>query len=362
MRVKNIVTAAAIALLPLAASAATFIVPAVGTGPGANDSRWQSEVKIHVTGASPVEVTAALHQGTSVILSPAVTIAPSTTLTLEDIVAQHFKSAGFGALEILVSDRDAKRIAVSSRTFNTLPLSGNELGQDVPAVALEDAAAAGDVVVLNGPTNPQKQRFNFGVYAAEATSITWTLVRANGSTAATKVVNYAAGEHVQHNSGVELLLGATAQNNDTVRASIESGRAVLYGSAVHNGSGDPTFVPAVRTRATTAITFIGIDVDENGTIDIADANEDGVLDAPLSVTTSSFPTIVRVVARTEFGDVVTVFEVVGVTNAADARVVDAFGTMMVGAGGDLKGKSGEIRLRAKDGAAQATFVIPVNFV
>ena len=41
---KNILTAASIALLPVAASAARFIVPAAGSASGANGSQWQSEL------------------------------------------------------------------------------------------------------------------------------------------------------------------------------------------------------------------------------------------------------------------------------------------------------------------------------
>ena len=63
MKFRQLITAASITILPLAASAATFIVPAAGTGPGANDSRWQSELTLHNTSATPTTIGLTFHDG-----------------------------------------------------------------------------------------------------------------------------------------------------------------------------------------------------------------------------------------------------------------------------------------------------------
>ena len=63
MNIKRLITATSIALLPLAASAATFVVPAAGSATGANGSRWQSELTLHNTGPQAIPVTVRYQQG-----------------------------------------------------------------------------------------------------------------------------------------------------------------------------------------------------------------------------------------------------------------------------------------------------------
>jgi len=55
MKFRNLILAAAVAVLPLAAQAVTIIVPAAGTGPGANNSQRQSELTLQTAG--PREMT-----------------------------------------------------------------------------------------------------------------------------------------------------------------------------------------------------------------------------------------------------------------------------------------------------------------
>src|SRR5213082_281325 len=112
-----------IALLPITASAATFIIPAAGTGPGANGSHWQSEVTLHNTSASAVTVGLKFHDATGAQPADNVTINPRSTMTIPDIVRTRFgRDAATGAIEITVSDPN--RIAITSRTFN------GDFGQD----------------------------------------------------------------------------------------------------------------------------------------------------------------------------------------------------------------------------------------
>ncbi|HEX8173351.1 MAG TPA: hypothetical protein VF824_22645 [Thermoanaerobaculia bacterium] len=357
MNIRKFITAAAISLLPLTASAATLVVPAAGTGPGANNSQWQSELTLHNAAPRAVTVSLTFHQGTTVLGPVNVTLAARETVSIADIAKTRFGlDGGTGAIVIDVEDRDARALAVTSRTFNTS--AAGEFGQDIPSVNVSDAAAAGDVAALNAPSSVATTRFNFGLYAVSATSVTWDLLRANGTIAATKVVTYAAGEHVQYNGGVSALFGATAQNNDTVHGRITSGRAIFYGSAI-NAAGDPTFVPAVRTRDDVTIKFAGIDLDENGTVDIGDANGDQVLDAPIEVVASLFPAYFRIVAAGEFGEAVT-FEIVSAPAKTD--LLDTRGTTRVTAFGDVKNTTGEIVVRATTADGSSTLLtIPVRF-
>lgn len=356
MKFRNLIPTAALALLPLTAGAATIVVPAAGAGPGANGSRWQSELTLHNAAPRATTLHVTFHQDRTVRGPVAVTLQPRQTTSIADVVRAKFDvAAGTGALVIEVADRDARALAVTSRTFNTS--AAGEFGQDVPAVNVADAARAGDVAALPAPSTAAGNRFNFGIYAVDAATVTWEVVRANGTIAASQSVTYAAGQHAQYGSGIETLLGATAADNDTVRARVASGKAVFYGSII-NATGDPTFVPGVRTRDEIAIHFAGVDLDENGTIDVADANNDGVLDAPIDVYTSLFPSYFRIVAQGEFGEAVT-YEIVA--SPGSAVLLDANGTTRVAAAGDLKDTTGELQVKITSAGSSTIVTIPVKF-
>jgi cell wall assembly regulator SMI1 len=356
MKFRNILSAAAVALLPFAASAATLVVPAAGTGPGANSSRWQSELTLHSSAPREVTTSIALHNGTSVLGPVTVKLAARETVSIADIVKTKFGlDAGTGALVITLDDRNLRHLAVTSRTFNTAP-DGSEFGQDIPSVEADDAITAGQIATINGPSSVAATRFNFGLYAVSATTLRWELVRANGTVAGSAQAMYAAGEHAQFNNGVAAVFGVEPQNNDTVYARVASGDAIFYGSII-NATGDPTFVPGVATRDDVLISF-GVDQDENGTVDFTDANGDGVLDQTLDLFTGAFPNYFRVVAKGEFGEAATL-EVV--SSQGDAQFIDANGTLRTAPFDGLKGQTGQIVVKAKVNGSESLLTIPVRY-
>lgn len=355
MKLRNIITTAAMVLLPVVGSAATLVVPAAGTGPGANNSQWQSELTIHNAAPRAATLTVSFVQGKMVLGSVELTLQAKQTISRADVARTLGATSGSGALVIEVADRDARAIAVTSRTFNTS--SEGEFGQDIPAVDVANAARPGDLAVLNGPSVAQNNRFNFGLYTVDETSVTWELVRADGTIAATKDVAYFAGGQALYGSGIETLLGATPANNDAVRARVTSGKAIFFASIV-NATGDPTYVPGVRTRDDIIINFTGVDLDENGTVDIADQNQDGILDAPVNVITSMFPAYFRVVAEGEFGEPVS-YEIVSAP--ATTQLLDTEGTIRVVAAGDKKNTVGDIVVKVTVGNASTLVTIPVKF-
>ncbi len=328
MKFRNLIAAAAVAALPFSATAATLIVPAAGTGAGANASQWQSELTLHNAAPRPATLSVTFHQGSAVLGPVPVELQARETVSIDDIVHTKFGlESGTGALVIDAADRQAKSLAVTSRTYNTS--ARGEFGQDIPSVDAAAALSAGDIGALSGPSSVDGTRFNFGLYVTEAASIDWQVVRANGTVAATKNVTYAAGTHAQYNSGIETLLGATPQANDTVYGRVDSGRAIFYGSII-NATGDPTFIPGIRTREDILIQLTGVDLDENGSIDIADQNGDGVLDAPVQIVKSLFPSYFQVIAKGEFDEPVTL-EIVSAPSFA--KLLDANGTLVVVASG-----------------------------
>jgi hypothetical protein len=357
MKFRNLIAAAAIAALPFSATAATLVVPAAGTGAGANASQWQSELTLHNAAPRATTLSITFHQGTTVLGPVAIELQARQTLSIEDIVHTKFGlDSGTGALVIETNDRQARGLAVTSRTFNTS--ARGEFGQDIPSVDAAAALGAGDIGALAGPSSVDGTRFNFGVYVTETASIDWQLVRANGTIAATKNVVYGAGTHAQYNSGIETLLGATPQANDTVYGRVNSGRAVFYGSTI-NSTGDPTFVPGVRTREDILIQFTGVDLDENGTIDIVDHNGDHVLDTPVTIFRSLFPNYFKVIARGEFDEPVTL-EIVSAPSYA--KFLDTEGTLVVIAGGsETAVTTGQIVLKATSETSTQEIIIPLTF-
>jgi hypothetical protein len=301
VKIRSLITAVSIAILPLAASAATFIIPAAGTGPGANNSRWQSELTFHNASSNPVTLGLTFHDATGAQPGDNVTVGGRSTVTISDIVATRFgRQGGTGAIEITVPDAMATRVAITSRTFNTSP--SGEFGQDIPAINVNDAASPGDTMMLQAPSSAANARFNFGVYAVSDATIRWDLLRADGSFAASVEQSYAAGTQLQYGSGIISFLNSTEQNDDAIHAVVTKGKAIVYGSAVNNASGDPTFVPGVRGRADIRLNFIGVDVNGNGTIDATDADHDGVLDQPIDLWLRGYPTYFKVLVTGPNGE------------------------------------------------------------
>ena len=357
MKFKHFVAATSLALMPLAASAASIYIPAAGTGPGANDSQWQTELTLHNTSSRTIALGLVFHDQQGPTAPVSLSLAPRATESIADVVKNRFgREVATGALEITLPDADAVKVAVTSRTFNVNP--AGEFGQDIPAYAESEVATAGDIAVIAGPSSIADYRFNFGVYAVADASVRWELLRADGTVAATKDVQYVGGRQVQYTNGVASLLNTTAGDNDVIHATVLTGRALFYGSAIHQRSGDPTFVPAVRAREDVRINFAGIDVDENGTIDIADADRDGVLDSALDVFTNGFPNYFRVIATGENGQAVT-YELIEAP--ADATFVDAQGTVSYAPGGNLRGSTGTLKVRATSGSTSVILTIPVHY-
>src|SRR5581483_6500842 len=294
------------------------------------------------------------HDGNGAQRGDSVTLNARATLSIADIVATRFgRTSGTGAIEITVPDAAAGKLAITSRTFNSS--ANGQFGQDIPAIDINDAATAGSVIVLQGPSSAADARFNFGIYAVTDATVRWELVRADG-TVLTPIVDqtYDAGTQVQFNSGISTLLNATAQDNDVVQAVIISGKLIAYGSAVNNASGDPSYVPGITARTDIRVNFLGVDLNEDGTVDVADANHDGVLDQPIDIfTTMGYPNYFRVVV--EGGATLELVDA-----PRDAVLIDAQ-TVEWAPGGNLKGTTGTLKVKATVNGNSDVLTIPVNF-
>jgi hypothetical protein len=359
MKLRNLIVAGSIALLPVWAGAATLYIPAAGTGPGANFSQWETEIVFHNPTAAPIAVTLVFHDQNGSAETAGVIIPARETIALQDVVSSKFgRESATGAIEITAPQNPAAdRLVVTSRTKNVTP--EGDFGQDVPALRADQAAQQGDVAVLTGPSSAIEARFNFGLFTLAETSVRWELVRADGTVAATVDRQYAAGIQRQYNYGVPTLFNVTPADRDVVKATVLAGSAMFYGTAINEQSGDPSFVPGIQIRAESGLRFTGIDIDEDGTVDVADANDDGVLDAPLDTFIGLFPNFFRVVAASDRAGALT-YSVVSSTT--DAIVTDSNGTIQMYPSVALRGTTGELKVRVTnaDGLSRV-LTIPLRF-
>lgn len=356
MHFRRLITAVSIALLPLAASAATYVVPAAGTGPGANNSHWQSELTLHNLALRTLTVSLTFHDVNGRSEPVSIDVPAQSTIALADVVKTSFgRESATGGLSLEIADADAKKLAISSRTFNTS--DAGEFGQDISAVNVNDGATPGDVDVLAGPSSVADYRFNFGVFAVTDLRVQWQLVRADGTVAATRTDTYAGGTQRQFNLGVQTLFNSDARNSDTILAHVEAGRGIFYGSAVNQRTGDPTFVPGVRARQEIPLA-LGIDVGADGRVDISDADHDGVLDSALDVRPSFFPTTFRVVAIGSSAK--PTFEIVS-TPSTETKFTDDDGKVFFDPSSNDAKNGSEIRIRVTVGNDSAILTIPIIY-
>ncbi|MFA6956632.1 MAG: hypothetical protein WC538_12245 [Thermoanaerobaculia bacterium] len=359
MKLKNVIIAASIALTAGFASADSldFVIPAAGTGPGANSSQWQSEVTIHNAGQELLVVKLTYHDATGALRSIDLPVPARTTKTLSDTVKHDFgQTQSTGAIVLDTDDEFRGKLAVTSRTFNLSPTG--EFGQDIPALTAGQSLIVGDTGVLNGPANAAANRFNIGVFAAQDTNIEWKLVRRDGTVAKSVTKTHKAGTQTQYNGGIAALFGETAQDNDVVHAAVRSGQVWIYGSVVNNQTGDPTYIPSGKVRENLLPQVLGIDTNRDGVIDFTDANGDGVLDQTLKIAAGRFPNEFRLIANDpEKADIsYTISESDG-----SVRFLDARGMITWWPNASFLGKTGKLVVKVSDGVDAIDFTIPVLY-
>lgn len=339
------------------ASAERILIPAAGTGPGAAGSQWATDLTIHNAGLDPATVTLTFHNESGRVASNLLTLEGRSTVTRSDIIRSIFGlEAATGALTIDGSEHEMAKLVTSVRVYNSS--DAGEFGQEIPSYRMGETLGAGTTAVIAGPSRASDARLNFGIFAIDATIVEWALVRKDGAVAATARVGYAADTHRQYNRGVETLFAAAAQDNDVIYAKVVSGQAIPYGSVINDRTNDPTFVRAGIASNTLSVRFLGVDLDENGTVDIFDADGDGRLDAAVEVITGSFPNYFRIAVEDPATRQLTFTLVNG---PRDAEFIDGNGTLLWYPAHSLKGSTSTLTVRVSDGTETTDVIIPVVF-
>lgn len=357
MKLNRLIISGVVALLPLAASATNLVIPVAGTVAGANDSRWQTEVTFHNSTSRQAQVLMTFRSADGVAVPKNLQVPARKTVSVQDIVKTMFNHENaIGAIEITDTDSDPRNLAVTARTTNVS--ANGEFGQDIPAVALVDAAKTGSVSAITGPSSATKSRFNFGLYVIGETTVNWELIRADGTVGGTSEMTYTGATQHQYNNGVVSLLNATPQDNDVVHATLLKGSAVFYGSVINQQTGDPSFVPGIITKVDPNVRLLGIDRDLNGSIDIADANNDGTLDTAIDAYTLGFPNYFRIYSEADGGAAVT-YEIISAP--PDVRMTDS-NTIQLIPSVLVKNTTAEIKVRVTSGGHVTVLTFPVRFL
>lgn len=353
---KHFAKAAAAILLTLPLMGAEIIIPAAGVVEGVNGSSWKSDVTLHNAGSETTTVTMTFHDAEGPVGTSEVTIGPRQTKTFVNVVSSEIGvQNGLGALVLSTGDLAAKKLSVSSQTYTSGP--AGQLGQDVPSYTTAELARSGDTSIVSGPSNIETSRFNFGLYAHEDSVVELVLYRADGTEAAKTIKEYDAMTQRQYN-GVNSVFGVGGMNGDTVYARVGSGAVILYGSTIANDSNDPAFVTQHVTRENFATMLLGVDINQDGTIDIADADGDGVLDSALKIAYTGFPETLDIIVVDPEGETVSL-ELI--TEADDMKLY-GMNTLQIYPFVTRRGTSDTIVLRASDGFVSSDVVIPVDFL
>ena len=103
--------------------------------------------------------------------------------------------------------------------------------------------------------------------------------------------------------------------------------------------------------------FIGLDRNEDGTVDLFDEDNDGELDTIIDVPTANFPTYFRIVAEDPENDAVTY----SVVSESEALLIDTDGTIFWKPSARFYGKTGVVVVRATDGIEFSDLRIVVRY-
>ncbi len=247
--------AIAIALLFAAADAAAknLYIPAAGSAPGANGTKFRTDVRIF-NPSSTQSIGVSLHflpQGMdgSNIPGRIVTIGPRQVAVLNDVVADFLQwpVPGVGAIRL---DSDADRsyeFSADSRTYTDSPnpAAPGTFGQFIPA--LDPAVSATKTGVVLHVSNNASFRANAGIMNPnrEAINVRATLVRADGTLVAESELFTVPAMSMTLQPLAQLFGSAAAGVDDGYLVINTSLHAFAFASVVDNQSGDAIFIPGV---------------------------------------------------------------------------------------------------------------------
>ena len=226
-----------------------LILPSVGSGPGAQNSEWDTTIWVHNPSSATANVTFDFYLRNQANPVPSATyldtIPPGDTRRYTGVMQAMFGLDAFGAIHIHADER----VMVNGRIFST-PASGtgrDSSGQFFAAVPADFSIGAGEDATILGvyqtsPPNDSEYRYKFGFaeVTGEMATVRVTAVDDDGTILASQHYPLGANEPRQYTIG-NLINGINSEN---VTIEIEvvggTGRVVAFGSGLANASNDPS--------------------------------------------------------------------------------------------------------------------------
>jgi len=215
-------------------------IPAVGRAPGINGTFWRSDVTLFNPGLTTMTVGLrylAAGQDNRGAASHSVTIPPSRTVVISDVMQSLGVSSGSGALQ--VSWTTASGPIVTSLTYITTD-NGGTYGQSIDPVA-----AFGNDSFVPGLRSDSSFRSNVGFVNGGDTqlTVTATLLSDTGAVLGTTQIGLSPRSQVQYGIGALFPAANTPRFGTLTLLAHADGSPNLfaYGSIVDNASGDPVF-------------------------------------------------------------------------------------------------------------------------
>jgi hypothetical protein len=223
-------------------------LPMAGRQAGVHPSNWYTTVWIHNPGPAAAAATVwFLERNTANPTPPGVgvLVAPGETEMIENAVEALFHVQAFGALRITCPDQ---RLIVTSRVYSKAAGASerDSVGQDFAGVPASFAIGLGQRTAILGvhQTDPASSdyRSNFGFVETTGRSATVRVTVYDGENAFLAAKDFQIREFSQRQVAFKDHFPGVALEN--ARLEIEvisgSGRVIAYGSAIANGSQDPT--------------------------------------------------------------------------------------------------------------------------
>lgn len=260
----------------------SLIIPAVGHAAGANDSLFESDVRLantsSLTQRYQLNFTLSGTDGTQSGQTTNIEVLPGATMALDDILSTFFGAgldgtSATGVLEIrpttsttssLTSTTPSVSLATvaSSRTYNQTPTG--TFGQFIPAIPFSQFisraadGAAKTLISLQQIAQSAAYRTNFGLVEAsgQPADLLIHVFDKSGAELGTFPQSLLAGEHLQLNN----FLGLKGLTLDEGRLEVEvtsaTGKVTAYASVVDNLTNDPLLVFPVVKNQTTATRYV----------------------------------------------------------------------------------------------------------
>lgn len=258
----------------------SLVIPAVGHALGANNSLFQSDVRIANTSTQPMtyllNFTPSGVEGTLTGSSTTIQVDPGATAALNDILASFFGTGpggtALGVLEIrpmasaatsssALSTSLATATIASSRTYNVT--ANGTLGQYIPAIPFSkfisrptDGSRA--ILTMQQIAESAAYRTNLGLVegSGQPAEVMIRVFDTGGRLVAEIPESLRAGEHKQINS----ILGKFGiQLNDgrfEVEVTSATGKITAYASRVDNVTNDPLLVQPVVKSAVRSTRYV----------------------------------------------------------------------------------------------------------